>query len=613
MLKDFKLKYFLYFLSCFLSWTLALCVIIFYVTFYSTHANATWYEQSATFYDIWAVHVGGLAHIPFYALIRPGFLINNFFMFFGISLGALRTFSIFLTLLSSGILVVSLISFLRPALFKNYYFLLAFPWIILLEIPSVVRPLDYESSPILFLVLAMALFLHRDKHRSLPCLIGLFVAYASFASLSLMPAGVLIALGLIFIFQDQPAKRSGFLSLSFIFIIYFSYYIFSGVALRLWGACFSGALPGSHLGSHLGATPFLVFPDWHNALLIYGYSSGCLILPFVLAWLAFDFFKQFKFFKAPVSLQSFILILLISETYLKLYGGVGFVLDGLVLFLAVLLVLSLCLLANRADTQVRPYTCPSVMPGERRKYKDIKFIFMAGYFLFIFQHIFSRSYYMWTTYYVSFFWVAVACLLAVSVFGFSKFKLKIKDYAYLGISILCLLLMAFSELAGFMNLNLRGDAPGFSGLYSENWGSFLDNTSPSFMGENVPEDLGLVYKNIDQAYLNNHCESKSFLVIAYPGVYYMVKRLAPFDLIWLSQEKTTPFNKNITDEFLIHWLSQQKSWCVIGANTQYSRVFPELKNFLLPTQDYLDQRSNSKKYLGYSFTEAQNFYLWVKS
>ena len=201
----------------------------------------------------------------------------------------------------------------------------------------------------------------------------------------------------------------------------------------------------------------------------------------------------------------------------------------------------------------------------------------------------------------------------VSLFGFSKFKLKIKDYAYLGISILCLLLMAFSELAGFMNLNLRGDAPGFSGLYSENWGSFLDNTRPSFMGVNVPEDLGQVYDNINHAYWANHCQNKKLLVIAYPGLYFMFRRLAPFDQIWLSQENITPFDVRVTDSFLIHWLSSQKSWCVIGANTQSSRVFPELRNFLLPTQDYLDTHSDSKKYLGYSWSEAQNFYLWVKS
>ena len=309
----------LYILS-FLSWAIALCVIIFYLGFYSTHANVVWYEQSATLYDIWAVQVGGFSHIPFYATIRPGFLINDFFVFLGLNFLSLRTFSMFLTLLSSGVLAYSLISYLQSDYFnhlkkilKNFKFLLVFPWIFLLGIPSFNRPIDYESAPVLCIVLAASFFLHRDKNKCFPLLIGALLAYGSFSSISLIPAGILIASALIIFLKDWPAKISGIISLFFILLINFIYYGLEGIGFRLYQNF-------RWVVEH----PSFVHPNMAIPLSIYFYFGICLLLPCVLAWVVLSFLRGFKSFKSFKVLQFFILMLLAGIAYLTWLGGLRF-------------------------------------------------------------------------------------------------------------------------------------------------------------------------------------------------------------------------------------------------------------------------------------------------
>ena len=548
------------------SWFLALCVSVFYLSFYSTHANVIWYEQSATLYDLWAAQFG-ISHIAFYALPRPGFLLDTLLVILGVAPESLRTLTMFLTLLTSGILAFSLFKFILPKDSpRTYFFSFIFPWIVLLGIPSFNRPLDYESAPVIFICLSMVFFIHRNYFW--PVFSALFLSYATFSSLSALPAGLLVSMGMIFIFKDKEAKKIGYLSLIFILIFYGVYYGVEGVAWRVYNGI-------SHVNNTGLSQHIPVF-------IIYGLE---LVLGLVLGLIFCYLLKDLKLYTCHLFLELSLVILLGMIVFVSLFGGLGMIIDSLeILFFCLIISILFKLLDLSYESK-----------------KTLGFALISGYLFLVFQHMFSGSYLIFVNYYSPFLLVVIGVLLGALGRGGVFYRFN-RMLCFCFLMILALLHWNFFMSLNASNFQVIGPA----------WQNFSKNTEPSFIGVNVNKNLNYVYTNIQDAYDESDCKEKPVLVIAYPGLYFMFKRLAPFDQIWLSREVVIPDNSKITDEVLIQWLASQKSWCVFDANTQPERVRKIRQNFLFPTRNYLARQSDTKQDLGYAWIESSHFVLWVK-
>lgn len=204
-----------------LSWGLFALFLVWYFVWYSTHGRYIPLEVGATLYDIWAAQFG-LAHIPFYATIRPGFIINTPLMMMGIGPLGLNIFFQIIVCLTPFLLMYAL----RPKLLSHPFA----PWLTLLAYPLAARPMDYETAPVLFLVIALSLFFLSQRKQSCQHVLlivaaAISVAYASFSSLGVMPMIIWAVLVVACLYRDRSAFLFAFLSLVFLSGLCYWYYV----------------------------------------------------------------------------------------------------------------------------------------------------------------------------------------------------------------------------------------------------------------------------------------------------------------------------------------------------------------------------------------------------
>ncbi len=525
--------------------------------------------MGSTLYDIWSLQFG-FSHIAFHELIRPGFMINTPLMMLGLS-------GIGLSLLFMSLVILTVIIFLL-ALESNIWKSAVFPCLILLVLPMETRPLEYETGPIIFLLLSLACYVqrHRGRWGFLSVLSGIFLAYGTFASLNILPAGILVSLGMIFFYPDFRAKLAGGSALVFIIIFMGSYYGGAGVLERLIQ------------GGSFGDSEFFL----KNVRVL----TGCILFIPVLLALIFAYALENLKNKAKkiltISVICTMLILIGWLAWIRIFHVFTILTDGLQL-----LCLSVIFFIFYFDASKEEIINLENLKNAR----NILFCFLALLIFLFFQRTYSFRTDLFMECYLPWFLILLVLQGRCSILMRTRL-IKIIVYSVMvGVFLICAMAnwMSYSRILTGVSLGQPS-------------GRLLDNNSPSFIGPNVSQNFAEIIQKLKTAYSQNHCESKPFLVLAYPGYYYLFKRLAPFDHSWISNEIIIPDEKKMTDVFLIHWLSQQSSWCVIDSNTMTGRVWLEKENFLKPTRNYLATHSTKEDYLGYEWLEDKNIKLWVK-
>ena len=201
-------------------WGLFFIYLAFLLGYQSTHSRYIPLEMGATFYDIWAVQFG-IMHMPFYAIPRPGFMINTPLMMAGFS-----PFSIIIATICFMVLVPFALLFgLKPRLIRHPLF----PLLTTLAYMQSFRPLDYETAPILFAMLSLGLLFLSFRKSSWQCsLLILFssvcMAYSGFSNAGILPAVVVVVFVIGGIFNHRKSWSFALLSIIFLAGVYAWYY-----------------------------------------------------------------------------------------------------------------------------------------------------------------------------------------------------------------------------------------------------------------------------------------------------------------------------------------------------------------------------------------------------
>lgn len=543
-----------------LSWALFAVFLLWYFTWYSTHARYIPLEVGATLYDAWAAQFG-LAHIPFYATIRPGFLINTPLMMLGIGpLGLNIFFQLFVCLTP-----FLLIGALRPALLKHP----VAPWLSLLGYPIASRLFDYESVPVVFCVIALALFLISERHdnfkkMSLVFLSALCLSWASFSNFGVMGVGIFIALVYCLVLRHRFVFLWFTLTLIFTAACFYFYYIDAGVLHRVLSLAQRAQTHAAQLGQ-------LQVLSAISIAFLMGVMIGVAINYLICDW---GLPKRKYFDRIWLTC---VLWVFVALTLLDLLTSASIWIDAVQMIFLVLFLFGLFRVG-------------------RGSFKRLDALFFIGVIMMMLAHrITSNNNHI----FMQFYFPCLVLASAVLIFAHLK-ALRFYLLPWLYASSLLVFVSSIVNCQPGLRLFARVIAPAAT------------NQLPSFMGKETTPSLSIMLSKVDRLYNQYHCQSKPLLVIAYPGLYYKYQRLAPFDTPWISREKIIPHNGLLTDVYLSNWLKSQNHWCVIDTSTMAHRTDNQLLAYLSGLRASIARSASVSHYLGYEYWDGKNWHFYVK-